>query len=213
VSTISFYINKIQKEIVGLQSQESVDNSDIDGLELNKRNLTKYEKEKESLLIEKSTLDIASVILKDGGIKSKIIKQYIPIINKLINKYLAQMDFDVNFNLDENFNETIKSRFRDEFSYESFSEGEKSRIDVSLLFAWRAISKLRNSNSTNILILDEIGDSSLDTSGSDEFIRILQELAGTTNIIMISHRVDGKQDTFDRVIEFVNEKNFTRIIQ
>ena len=212
-SAVFFYIKKLQKEISSLQNVRSIDGNDLKELENNQTSLAKYETEKEQLLKEKATLDIASVILKDGGIKSKIIKQYIPIINKLINKYLSQMEFVVDFNLDENFNETIKSRFRDEFSYESFSEGEKTRIDIALLFTWRAISKIRNSNNTNILILDEIGDSSLDSSGNEEFIRILQELAGDTNIFMISHRAEGIQDKFQRVIEFSKEKNFTRISQ
>lgn len=211
ISGLTRYTSELQKEIDGLQNKEDFDVHELQKLDDLSSALAKYESQKEELLSYKATLDVASMILKDSGIKSKIIKQYIPVINKLINKYLAQMEFVVDFNLDENFNETIKSRFRDEFSYESFSEGEKARIDVALLFTWRAISKLRNSNNTNILVLDEIGDSSLDSSGSEEFIKILQDLAGDTNIFMISHRADGIQDKFDRTIEFVKDKNFTRL--
>ena len=211
ISGLNKYTDELQKEISELQNKEDFDASELQKLDDLSEALTKYESQKEELLSYKATLDVASMILKEGGIKTKIIKQYIPVINKLINKYLAQMEFVVDFNLDENFNETIKSRFRDEFSYESFSEGEKARIDVALLFAWRAISKLRNSNNTNILVLDEIGDSSLDSSGSEEFIKILQDLAGDTNIFMISHRAEGIQDKFDRSLEFIKEKNFTRI--
>jgi DNA repair exonuclease SbcCD ATPase subunit len=192
---------------------EKNDEKNADAIKELKKNLRELEKKKESELNTLELYKAASLILKDTGIKAQIINQYIPIINKLINKYLLQMEFVVDFNLDENFNETIKSRFRDEFSYESFSEGEKTRIDIALLFTWRAISKIRNSNNTNILILDEIGDSSLDSSGNEEFIRILQELAGDTNIFMISHRAEGIQDKFQRVIEFSKEKNFTRISQ
>ena len=211
ISGLTKYTAELQKEIEDLRNKEDFDANELQKLDELSEALTKYESQKEELLTHKATLDVASMILKDGGIKSKIIKQYIPVINKLINKYLAQMEFVVDFNLDENFNETIKSRFRDEFSYESFSEGEKARIDVALLFTWRAISKLRNSNNTNILVLDEIGDSSLDSSGSEEFIKILQDLAGDTNIFMISHRAEGIQDKFDRTIEFVKDKNFTRL--
>jgi len=212
ISGVNKYTSELQKEILELQNKEEFDDNELQKLEELTETLTKYESQKEEILAHKATLDVASMILKDGGIKSKIIKQYIPVINKLINKYLAQMEFVVDFNLDENFNETIKSRYRDEFSYASFSEGEKARIDVALLFTWRAISKLRNSNNTNILVLDEIGDSSLDSSGAEEFIKILQDLAGDTNIFMISHRAGDIQDKFDRTIEFVKDKNFTRLV-
>ena len=122
---------------------------------------------------DRNILAAAGALLKDGGIKSRIIKQYIPIINKLINKYLSTMEFLVQFELDEEFNETIKSRHRDEFSYASFSEGEKMRINLAILFTWRAVAKLRNSISTNILIMDEVFDSSLDSTGTEEFMKIL----------------------------------------
>jgi energy-coupling factor transporter ATP-binding protein EcfA2 len=150
-------------------------------------------------------------MLKDGGIKTRIIKQYVPVMNKLIGKYLSAMDFFVQFELDENFNETIKSRFRYEFYYASFSEGEKLRIDLALLFTWRAVSKLRNSVSTNLLIMDEIMDSSLDVSGKEEFLKIIEELSADSNIFIISHKGDQLFEKFHSVIKFEKVKNFSRI--
>jgi DNA repair exonuclease SbcCD ATPase subunit len=167
---------------------------------------------KEKLVREKSVYDVAGVLLKDAGIKTKIIRQYIPVINKLINKYLAAMDFFVNFELNENFEEKIKSRFRDDFSYPSFSEGEKSRIDLALLFTWRAIAKLRNSASTNILILDEVFDGSLDARGNEELLKILQTLTEGSNVFVISHKTDAFLDKFERVLKFEKHKNFSRMI-
>ena len=150
-------------------------------------------------------------MLKDSGIKSRIIKQYVPVMNKLINHYLQQLDFFVQFELDENFNEKIKSRFRDEFSYESFSEGEKMRIDLSLLFTWRTIAKLRNSVSTNLLIMDEVFDSSLDSNGTEEFFKIIEELTSDTNTFIISHKGDVMIDKFRNIIRFEKRQNFSRI--
>lgn len=166
---------------------------------------------KESLLKQKGVLDVAVLLLKDTGIKTKIIKQYIPIINKLINKYLAAMDFFVNFELNENFEETIKSRFRDEFTYASFSEGEKTRLDLALLFAWRALAKLRNSVNTNLLIFDEILDSSLDSNGLDEFLKIIAGLSEDSNVFIISHR-EAAADKFTNVLKFEKIRNFSRIV-
>ena len=162
-------------------------------------------------LNERTLIETAMSLLKDGGIKTKIIKQYIPIINKLVNKYLAQMGFFVNFNIDENFNEVIKSRYRDEFSYSNFSEGEKTRIDLALMFSWRAIAKMKNSVNTNLLILDEILDGSLDANGTDEFLKIIQTLTNDTNTFIISHKQDQLLDKFDRVYKFVKVKNFSRM--
>jgi DNA repair exonuclease SbcCD ATPase subunit len=159
---------------------------------------------------DKLTLGAASVMLKDGGIKTKIINQYIPIINKLINKYLSEFDLFVEFELDEQFNEKIKSRYRDEFSYSSFSEGEKQKIDLSILFTWRAVAKLRNSLNTNLLILDEIFDSSLDGNAADDLLKILQNISQDSNIFIISHR-ENLHDKFENVIKFVKHKNFSRI--
>lgn len=161
---------------------------------------------------ERAVLTAASSVLKDGGIKAKIVKQYVPIINKLINKYLSAMDFFVQFELNEQFEETIKSRFRDEFSYASFSEGEKMRINLAILFTWRAVAKLRNSINTNILIMDEVFDSSLDSGGTEEFMKILTSLTQDTNTFIISHKTDSLWDKFERVIRFEKHKNFSRIV-
>jgi DNA repair exonuclease SbcCD ATPase subunit len=155
---------------------------------------------------------VASEMLKDGGIKSRIIKQYVPIMNKMINYYLQQLGFFVQFELDENFNETIKSRYLDVFSYDSFSEGEKLRIDLALLFTWRQIAKMRNSVSTNLLIMDEVFDSSLDVNGTDEFIKILEGLTNDTNTFIISHKSDQLIDKFEGVIRFVKKGNFSQIM-
>jgi len=166
---------------------------------------------KSDILKDKEAYTIASVILKDNGIKARIIKQYIPVINKLINKYLSAMDFFVQFELNENFDETIKSRFRDEFSYASFSEGEKMRINLAILFTWRAIAKLRNSASTNLLIMDEVLDGSLDSNGTDEFLKILNNLTQDTNTFIISHKVDQLVDKFSNVLKFAKIKNFSQV--
>ena len=141
-----------------------------------------------------------------------IIKQYLPIINKYIGAHLSKMDFYVSFELDEGFNETIKSRYRDEFTYDSFSEGEKMRIDLALLFTWRAVAKLKNSVNTNLLILDEVFDSSLDAAGTDEFLKILYDLAGNVNVFVISHKGEILYEKFDKTIKFEKYKNFSRII-
>ena len=160
---------------------------------------------------ERVLIDMAMALLKDGGIKTKIIKQYVPIINKLVNKYLDRMGFFVNFNIDENFNEVIKSRYRDEFSYANFSEGEKTRIDLSLMFTWRAIAKMKNSVNTNLLILDEILDGSLDANGTDEFLKIIQTLTEDTNTFIISHKTDSIADKFDKTFRFLKVRNFSQL--
>ena len=199
----------IKKELDGAQQEvEEIDTSDIKKLE---SELVDYHASQSELFDHKEILSVVASMLKDGGIKTRIIKQYVPVMNKLINKYLSAMDFFVQFELDENFNETIKSRFRDEFSYSSFSEGEKLRIDLALLFTWRAVSKLRNSVSTNLLIMDEIMDSSLDSAGTEEFLKIIEELSADSNIFIISHKGDQLFDKFDSVIKFEKVKNFSRI--
>lgn len=166
----------------------------------------------QSLLAEKQMIDTATNLLKDGGIKTKIIKQYVPIINKYVNKYLDKMGFFVNFNIDESFSEVIKSRYRDEFSYASFSEGEKTRIDLALMFTWRTIAKMKNSVNTNLLILDEILDGSLDANGTDEFLKIIQSLTDDTNTFIISHKSDTISDKFDKIYHFQKIKNFSRLV-
>ena len=159
---------------------------------------------------DKAYLDVLKNLLQDDGIKTKIIKKYLPVMNKLVNTYLSNMDFYAKFSLDENFNEKIESRYRDEFSYDSFSEGEKMRIDLSLLFTWRAIARMKNSTNTNLLILDEIFDSSLDAAGTDDFLKILNTFVGQ-NVFIISHKQDILIDKFVSVIQFKKEKNFSEI--
>lgn len=187
---------------------EGVDTNELEAL---REELQQEKTKREQLLRQKEQYDIATSLLKDGGIKTKIIKQYVPVINKLMNKYLAAMDFFVQFELDENFNEKIKSRFRDEFTYDSFSEGEKMRIDLALLFTWRAVAKLRNSSTTNLLIMDEVFDSSLDTTGTDEFLKIITDLNKDTNVFVISHKGDQLYDKFHSNIKFEKVKNFSQI--
>ena len=160
---------------------------------------------------DKFYVDVARNLLMDTGIKTKIINKYLPIMNKLINGYLTSMDFYVNFTLDNSFNETIKSRHRDEFSYSSFSEGEKMRIDLALLFTWRAVAKMKNSTNTNLLILDEIFDSSLDTTGTDDFLKILHTFADQ-NVFVISHKGDTMFDKFRSVIKFEKQRNFSKLL-
>ena len=205
------YITDLNKEIEELEKQSNKIQLDADETAKFEEDLKVLSKKKELLSNQKAVYDVASHLLKDTGIKTKIIKQYVPIMNKLINKYLAAMDFFVNFELDEQFNETIKSRFRDEFSYASFSEGEKMRIDLALMFTWRAIAKLRNSASTNLLIMDEVFDSSLDSSGTEEFLKILESLTQDTNTFIISHKGDQLYDKFHSVIRFEKHANFSRI--
>ena len=171
-------------------------------------------KVEESLLDEKKVRDNYNTVtnmLRDTGIKSTIIKKYLPIMNQLINRYLKELDFYVSFELDENFVETIKSRFRDEFSYASFSEGEKMRIDLALLFTWRTIAKMKNSANTNLLILDEIFDSSLDTAGTDDFLKILHTVSDKTNVFVISHKTESLQDKFASTLRVEKKQNFSVI--
>jgi len=204
-------IVKLQKQIDDLNS---ADKKSADVTELtNLKTQIKTSKEDLKVLIEeKSYYEVATSLLKDSGIKTKIIKQYLPIINKLVNKYLASLDFFVNFNLDESFKETIKSRHRDDFSYHNFSEGEKQRIDMALMLTWRAVAKLKNSSSTNLLILDEVFDSSLDTTGTEELMKILHGLEDV-NLFVISHKGDILQDKFANTIRFKKVKNFSRIMK
>ena len=181
----------------GNENDTEKNRKELIGLDIERE--TVYRRRAE-LVREKNIIQVATKLLKDSGIKAKIIKQYVPIINKLINKYLASMDFFVQFELDEQFNETIRSRYRDDFSYASFSEGEKMRIDLALLFTWRAIAKLKNSASTNLLIMDEVFDSSLDTAGTDEFMKIVMDIVSDTNVFIISHKTDQLVDKFTNVI-------------
>jgi len=199
------------KQIKDIQDSSNKLEVDDDKMKELEKMIGRLSDEKAELLRDKDALSVSAIILKDTGIKAKIIKQYVPVINKLINKYLSAMDFFVNFEMDENFEEKIKSRFRDEFSYSSFSEGEKMRINLSILFTWRAIARLRNSASTNLLIMDEVLDGSLDSNGTDEFLKIIGTLTQDTNTFIISHKVDQMVDKFANVIKFEKHKNFSRI--
>ena len=152
---------------------------------------------------------IAESLLKDSGIKTKIIRQYLPVINKLVNKYLKSMDFFVQFDLDETFKETIKSRHRDKFTYASFSEGEKQRIDLALVFTWRTIAKMKNSASTNLLLLDEVFDSSLDVNGTDYVMQLLNTIGDDANVFVISHKSDQLFDKFRSVVKFEKKNNYS----
>jgi len=204
-------INTLGQEIESLKSNTTIIDQNIEDIEKYNEELKKQRDDKKNIIDKKQILDMSAVLLKDSGIKTKIIKQYMPIINKLMNKYLAAMDFFVQFEIDEKFKEKIKSRFRDEFTYDSFSEGEKMRIDLSFLFTWRAIAKMKNSASTNLLIMDEVFDSSLDSSGTEEFMKILDGLTTDNNTFVISHKGDQLYDKFHSVIKFEKHSNFSRI--
>jgi DNA repair exonuclease SbcCD ATPase subunit len=210
ITAINTYIGKLQKQISDFNTVKEDLLDETTKLNVLKDELNHLEDRRRQLLQTKQYYDVASNLLKDTGIKTRIIKQYIPIINKQVNKYLATLDFFVNFTLDETFKETIKSRHRDDFSYASFSEGEKQRIDMALMLTWRAVSKLKNSTNTNLLILDEVFDSSLDTNGTEYLMSILQLLEGT-NLFVISHKGDILQDKFRSVIQFEKINNFSRI--
>ena len=198
-----------KKELDSAEEQvEAIDTSKL--IELSE-SLTKIDNEQTELYNHKEVLAVVSQMLKDGGIKSKIIRQYIPIMNKLINKYLAAFDLFVDFQIDENFNEVIKSRFRDTFSYSSFSEGEKLRITLSIMLAWRTVAKLRNSVSTNLLVLDETLDGAMDGVGVENLIETLHNLNADDNIFVISHRGDQFGDKFESHIKFQKVKNFSEI--
>ena len=206
------YINKVSNQIDEISQMADDIDSKKPALEKIKEDIKIYISKKEALSNEKYLYELAGTLLKDGVIKSRIIKQYLPIINKYINLHLGKLDFYVSFELDEGFNETIRSRYRDEFTYASFSEGEKMRIDLALLFTWRAIAKLKNSVNTNLLILDEVFDSSLDATGTDEFLKILYDLTGDVNVFVISHKGDILYDRFKSTIKFDKHKNFSRMV-
>ena len=205
------YIIKLNGELKSLSEKDNAPEDGDNNLKELKNKLSEQIQIQQQLTTDKHYYDYASSMLKDTGIKTKIIKQYIPIINKFVNKYLKAMDFFVNFNLNESFEETIKSRHRDDFAYENFSEGEKMRIDLALLFTWRQIAKMKNSTNTNLLILDEVFDSSLDTVGTDEFLKLIHEMGSDTNVFVISHKGDQLFDKFHSIIKFVNKNNFSKV--
>jgi len=210
ISEINRHSNRLDNEIAKLENTDDNSNQIAKELEQIKEDLKEVSVEKNKVVEEKKYIDIAREILNDTGVKANVINKYVPIINNLINKYLASLDFFVNFHLDSEFNETIKSRFRDTFNYESFSEGEKLRIDLALLFTWRTIAKMKNSTNTNLLILDEIFDSSLDGQGTDDFFKIIKSLSNE-NTFIISHKGDILFDKFTNIIKFEKIHNFTRI--
>ena len=201
----------IEAEIKSIKKKEStISNEEI---KYSEEELIKINDIYNELIKNKDLYSASSVLLKDNGIKSRIIKKYIPIINKLINKYLSDLNFFVKFELDEEFNEVIKSRHRDEFSYSSFSEGERMKINLSILFTWRMISQLRNSINTNLLIMDEVFDSSLDSEATEDFMKLLNEFGDKTNVFIISHKTEQLNEKFDNIIRFKKQKNFSKIAQ
>ncbi len=208
---INEYVTKSKEKIEYLEKVKAKSDGDFQRLAELEEELQEVQGEKDKLSEETLYYQMASELLKDTGIKTNIIKQYLPIMNKLINKHLSAMDAYFDFTLDENFNETIRSRFRDKFSYANFSEGEKMRIDLSLLFTWRAIAKLKNSASTNLLILDEVFDSSMDSTGTDEFMKLLSSLGDKINVFVISHKGDSLMDRFQDIIKFEKVGNFSKL--
>ncbi len=204
-------IDRAKKDINELKNKKELDNSELNVLQLLESELIELEKDYEEQCNTKQLYGYAYELLRDSGIKTKIIRQYVPIINKYVNKYLNELEFLINFSIDENFNETIRSQYRDEFSYSSFSEGEKMRIDLALLFTWRMVAKLKNSVNTNLLILDEVFDSSLDADGTEAFLKILNSLDEKTNVFVISHKGEILYDKFRSTIKFIKEKQFSRI--
>jgi DNA repair exonuclease SbcCD ATPase subunit len=208
---IAHNLNQIVGQIESLASSDKTTQESERQLETVEHDISTLEEEKKALLDERTYVDLATTLLKDGGIKTKIIKQYLPIINKHINKYLAKLGFFVNFNINESFEESIKSRYRDEFSYHNFSEGEKLRIDLAILLTWRQVAKLKNSVNVNILVFDEILDRAMDTAGIDEFIRIMWDIGHEGgNIFVISHK-DTMVDKFQRTLQFQKVKNFSTL--
>ena len=218
-------MSRCDREIVRLEMENLAITKELLELQTNTPNLNKekqtlveFKKDLETTKTDcgkiSETLDeyqIISSLLKDSGIKSQIIKKYVPIFNNLINKYLHSMDFFVNFTLNEEFGEIIKSRFRDEFSYASFSEGEKQKIDLALLFTWREVARMKNSVATNLLILDEVFDSSLDAEGTNELLKILRSLGNDTNVFVISHKGEILVDKFLRTIKFEKVNDFSKM--
>jgi DNA repair exonuclease SbcCD ATPase subunit len=202
-------LRQIVEQIESFATSDKTTQESERQLQVVQHDISTLEEEKKALLDDRQYIDTAITLLKDGGIKTRIIKQYLPIINKHINKYLAKLGFFVNFNIDESFNESIKSRFRDEFSYQNFSEGEKLRIDLAILLTWRQIAKLKNSVNVNILVFDEILDRAMDASGIDEFLKIMWDMGDKgTNIFVISHK-DSMVDRFQRTLKFEKVKNFS----
>ena len=219
ISSVKSELASTERFIQRLELEKADVSQKVGNIDVEKAKLKDLAKDTLGVVKERGELnelsdyyDIAGILLKDSGIKTKIIRQYLPAINKLVNKFLTSMDFFVQFTLDEKFDEVIKSRNRDDFSYESFSEGEKQRIDLALLFTWRTIAKLKNSASTNLLILDEIFDSSLDNSATEYVMQLLNTLGEGTNVWVISHKGDQLFDKFNNVVKFTKRQNFSVIV-
>jgi DNA repair exonuclease SbcCD ATPase subunit len=218
LSTKNQTVTIVNKQIKELENEINKTKSETTDIDIEKNTLKELAElalqkiaSKKTLIAERNMEEISSQLLKDTGIKTAIIREYLPVMNKLINKYLQSMDAYIHFELDESFNEIVKSRFRDEFTYASFSEGEKMRIDLSILFTWRQIAKMKNSVNTNLLILDEIFDSSLDSAGTDYFLNLMGSLGENTNIFVISHKGDQLFDKFRSVIKFEKQHDFSTI--
>jgi len=208
--TIRKQVDSLEEEIKELQGDSVDKKAEYNKLETLIKDKKDLGKQQAILKSDRDVLATAGQLLKDNGIKTRIIKTYLPTMNKLINEFLQKMEFYVNFTLDENFDEIIKSRYRDVFSYDSFSEGEKARIDIALLLTWRSIAKLKNSVDTNLLILDEIFDGSLDQSGTSDLGWILRNFDDTTKVFVISHK-QGMDDKFDRTISVEKVKNYSTL--
>ncbi len=211
ISLLQKEIDKIQNEITKLAGQSGDIKQAKKELDKQRSNKDSETERKLTNVEERTYNEVIGEMLKDTGIKTKVVKQYLPVMNRLINQYLQVLDFFVAFHLDENFNETIRSRHRDTFNYASFSEGEKQRIDLSLLFTWRQIAKMKNSAATNLLILDETFDSSLDVDGIENLTKILSTLDDDSNVFIISHKGDVLENKFRSKIEFYKDRNFTKI--
>jgi DNA repair exonuclease SbcCD ATPase subunit len=209
---IEEYVNKLQEEIEYLYKVRDKSSGDDERLQELKNIHLELNELRTYLVDQKKYIDVSLDLLKDTGIKTLIIKKYLPVMNGLVNKYLSAMESYFNFTLDEQFNEVIKSRFRDVFSYDSFSEGEKMRIDLALLFTWRSIAKMKNSANTNLLILDEVFDSSLDSVGTEEFLKLLSGMDIDTNIFVISHKGDTLYDKFNSILTFEKKGNFSKVV-
>lgn len=219
LSTKNSTVTLLNKQITELEEEIKTNKADTADVDEEKRKLKQLAKDALDKITDKTTLqehrnleEVASILLKDTGIKTAIIREYLPVMNKLINKYLNAMDAYIHFELDEAFNESVKSRFRDEFTYASFSEGEKMRIDLAILFTWRQIAKMKNSVNTNLLLLDEIFDSSLDSAGTDYFLLLMNSFGDNTNIFVISHKGDQLFDKFRSVIKFEKRNDFSIIV-
>ena len=219
ISNNNVKISQLNKQSRDLEQEIQDITNKIKNRNAERKALIKLEESLDLIQTEKaknkediSYFDFAYSLMKDGGIKGKIIKKYLPLMNQQINKYLQMMDFYINFTLDEEFNEKIKSPIYEDFTYESFSEGEKMRINLAILFTWREIARMKNSVNTNILILDEVFDSSLDFMGTDYFTKIIKYVIKNTNIFVISHKTDELIDKFDRIIKFDKVKGFSKMI-